>query len=76
MFFIPMHITIKCDTILNQSYNATLFYFDNFFAKTCTLDEVVRLNKSSLSKAFEPTLVLTMRLKQFKKQTILLRKGS
>ena len=61
--------------ILSQSSNATLFYFDNIFVQTNALGRMVRLNESSFSWASELTLVLTICLKLFKKQSIPLRKG-
>ena len=55
-------------TILSQSYNATLFYFDNIFVQTHALGQLVHLSKSSFSEASKLVLVLTICLKLFEKQ--------
>ena len=61
----------KC--ILSQSYNATVFYFDNVSFPEHALNQLFLPNKSSISPASYHTMVLTICFQQLKKQTILLR---
>ena len=61
--------------ILSLSYKATSFYFDNIFVQMHALGQLVRINKSSFSLASKLTLVLTIWLNLFEKQSIQMRKG-
>ena len=59
--------------ILSQSYNATVFCFDNISFLEHVLNQLYLPNKSSISQASYRTLVLTICFQLFKKQTILWR---
>ena len=59
--------------ILSQSYNATVFYFDNISFLEYVLNQLFLPNESSVSQASYRTLVLTISFPLFKKQTILWR---
>ena len=59
--------------ILNQSYNATVFYFDNISFLEHVLNQLFLPNKNSISQASYRTMVLTICFQLFKKQTILWR---
>ena len=60
-------------SILNQSYNATVFYFVNISFLEHVLNQLFLPNKSSVSQASYHTMVLTICFQLFKKQTILWR---
>ena len=54
--------------ILSQSYNATVFYFDNI---SHVLNQLFLPDKSSICQSSYRTMVLTICIQLFKKQTIL-----
>ena len=58
--------------ILNQSYNATVFYFDISFLEH-VLNQLFLQTESSISQASYHTMVFTICFQLFKKQTILWR---
>ena len=60
-------------SILSQSYNATVFYFDNIFFLAHVLNQLLLLNESSISQASTHTIIVTICFQLFKKQTILWR---
>ena len=64
---------LKSSDILSQSYNTTVFYFDNVAFLEHVLNQLFLLNKSSISQASYPTMALTICFQLFKKQTILWR---
>ena len=59
--------------ILSQSYNATVFYFDNISFLEHVLNQLVLQNESSISQASYRTKVLTICFQLSKKLTILWR---
>ena len=59
--------------ILSQSYNATVFYFDNISFLAHVLNQLFLPNESSISQASYRTMVLTICFQMFKTQTILWR---
>ena len=61
--------------ILSQSYNATVFYFDNISFLEHALNQLFIPNKSPVSQISYRTMVLTICFQLFKKQTILWRYG-
>ena len=67
MFFEPIH------TILSQSYNASVFYFDNISFLAHVLNQLFLPNEYSISQASYRKMVLTICFQLFKKQTILWR---
>ena len=59
--------------ILSQSYNATVFYFNNILFLAHVLNHLFLPNESSISQASYRTMVLTICFQLFKKQTVLWR---
>ena len=53
--------------ILSQSYNATVFYFDNISFPAHVLNQLFLPNESSISQASYRTMVLTICFQLFKK---------
>ena len=70
MFF--CYITDSCVNvcILSQSYNASVFYFDNISYLAHVLNQLFLPDESSVSQASYHTMVLTICFQLFKKQTI------
>ena len=63
--------TLTITDILSQSYNATVFYFDNISFLAYVLNPLFLPNESSISQASYRTKVLIICFQLFKKQTIL-----
>ena len=63
-------------SILSQSYNATVFYFDNISFLAYVLNQVFLPKESSVSHASYRAMVLTICFQLFKQQTILWRQSS
>ena len=63
-------IVIQQLYILSQSHNATVFYFDNI---SICIKPIISSNESSINQASYRTMVLTICIQLFKKQTILWR---
>ena len=56
--------------VLSQSYNATVFYFDNVSFLEHELNQLFLPNESSISQASYLIMVVTICFQLFKKQTI------
>ena len=55
--------------MLSQSYNATVFYFDNISFLEYVFNQLILPNESSISQASYRTMVLRICFELFKKQT-------
>ena len=58
---------------MGQSYNATVFYFDNISFIEHVFNQLFLPNESSIIQASYRTMILTICFQLFKKQTILWR---
>ena len=70
--FLPdvARIVFKYVNILSQSYNATVFCYENISFLAHVLNQLLLPNESSISQASYCTMVLTICFQLFKKQTI------
>ena len=71
----PLFCLSTSGNILSQSYNATVFYFDNVSFLAHVFNQLFLPNESSISQATNRRMVLTICFQLFKKQTILWRWG-
>ena len=71
----PLFCLSTSGNILCQSYNATVFYFDNVSLLAHVFNQLFLPNESSISQATYRRMVLTICFQLFKKQTILWRWG-